>query len=290
VEVLRAKGFDAGAIHRISQLVSGGQTAISINGEVGPFFRNKRGVRQGDPLSPFLFNFMAEALSLILTKAAGAGHIQGVVPHLIPGGITHLQYADDTLILVQYNEQQIANLKFLLMCFEDMSGLKINYHKSEVIVMGQPEDIQHRVADMLNCNLGTFPFTYLGLPMETTKPTIHDLAPLVSKCERRLNACSRFLTQAGRLLYVNSVLSALPTFYMCSMKLQKTIIKTLDRGRRHCIWAKKDSDKVQSLAAWELVCKPKNKGGLGIINLELQNKALLLTQLYKLYNKAKGWI
>jgi hypothetical protein len=75
------------------------------------------------------------------------------------------------------------------------------------------------------------------------------------------------------------------------MKLQKTIIKTLDRGRRHCIWAKKDSDKVQSLAAWELVCKPKNKGGLGIINLELQNQALLLKQLYKFYNKAKvPWV
>jgi hypothetical protein len=136
VKVLRAKGFDAGVVHRISQLVSGGQTAISINGEVGPFFRNKREVRQGDPLSPLLFNFMAEALSVILSSAADAGHIQGVVPHLILGGITQLQYADDTLILIQYNKQHIANLKFLLMWFEDMSGLKINYHKSEVIVMG----------------------------------------------------------------------------------------------------------------------------------------------------------
>ncbi|KAK1666668.1 hypothetical protein QYE76_054827 [Lolium multiflorum] len=113
-EVLRAKGFDSGVVHRISQLVMGGQTAISINGEVGPFFRNKRGVRQGDPLSPLLFNFMAEALSKILASAAAAGHIAGVVPHLVPGGITHLQYADDTLILIQDDDTQIANLKFLL--------------------------------------------------------------------------------------------------------------------------------------------------------------------------------
>jgi hypothetical protein len=86
-EVLRAKGFDAGVVHRISQLVMGGQTAISINGEVGPFFCNKRGVRQGDPLSPLLFNFLAEALSIILSSAAAAGHIAGVIPHLIPGGL-----------------------------------------------------------------------------------------------------------------------------------------------------------------------------------------------------------
>jgi hypothetical protein len=83
-EVLHCKGFDASFIHRISQLISGGQTAISINGEVGSFFRNKRGVRQGDPLSPLLFNFIGEALLGIPLAAAGAGHIHGVVPHLLP--------------------------------------------------------------------------------------------------------------------------------------------------------------------------------------------------------------
>ena len=100
IERLRRKGFDAGYIHRISQLVSAGQTAISINREMGPFFRNKRGVRKGDPLSPQLFNFVAEGLSAILTAACVAGHIYGVVPHLSPGGISHLQYTDDTIILL----------------------------------------------------------------------------------------------------------------------------------------------------------------------------------------------
>ena len=85
IEVLRRKGFDAGYIHKIQQLVSGGQTAISINGEIGPYFHNKRGVRQGDPLSPLLFNFIVEALSAMLSAAAAAGHIKGVVPHLVPG-------------------------------------------------------------------------------------------------------------------------------------------------------------------------------------------------------------
>jgi hypothetical protein len=76
------------------QLVTGAQTAIAINGEIGPFFRNKRGVRQGDPISPLLFNFMADALSAMIDAASRAGHIKGVVSHLIQGGVTHLQYAD----------------------------------------------------------------------------------------------------------------------------------------------------------------------------------------------------
>jgi hypothetical protein len=115
-----------------------------------------------------------------MLKAAGiAGHISGVAPHLIPGGISHLQYVDDTLILIQHDDDQIANLKILLMCFEEMSGLKINYHKSEIIVMGQPLEEQQRVARLLNCKLSSFPFTYLGLPISDRNLTMEQWLFLV---------------------------------------------------------------------------------------------------------------
>jgi retron-type reverse transcriptase len=81
--VLSQKGFEGGNVHRLMQLVTGAQTTIAINGEIGPFFRNKRGVRQGDPISPLLFNFMADALSAMIDAASRAGHIKGVVSHLI---------------------------------------------------------------------------------------------------------------------------------------------------------------------------------------------------------------
>jgi hypothetical protein len=88
-------------------------------------------VRQGDPISPLLFDLVVDALPLIRS-----GHIHGVIPHLLPGGITHLKYADETMILIQKDDMSVTNLKFLLFCFKLLSGLKINYHKSEVIVMG----------------------------------------------------------------------------------------------------------------------------------------------------------
>ncbi|KAK1615152.1 hypothetical protein QYE76_020669 [Lolium multiflorum] len=94
VEVLHWKGFSGMIVHRLMQLVMGGQTTINVNGEVGPFFRSARGVRQGDPLSLILFNFMVDGLAAMLAKANDAGHICGVVTHLIQG-VTHLQYADD---------------------------------------------------------------------------------------------------------------------------------------------------------------------------------------------------
>jgi hypothetical protein len=84
-EELRCKGFDPGWVHRAMGLVSGGQTAITINGEIGNFFRNGRGVRHGDPLSPILFDFVVDALTNMLDAAKAAGHFSGVIPHLILG-------------------------------------------------------------------------------------------------------------------------------------------------------------------------------------------------------------
>ena len=70
------------------------------------------------PLSPLLFNLAVDALAHILTKAKDQGYVKGVVPHSVSGGITHLQYADDTIIMVGGDLDSISNLKFLLYCFE----------------------------------------------------------------------------------------------------------------------------------------------------------------------------
>jgi hypothetical protein len=83
-EFLLQKGFSSMMVHRLLQFVSGGQTAININGEIGPFFQNARGFQQGDPLSPILFNF--NSLAVMISHANAAGHVKGVISHLIGGG------------------------------------------------------------------------------------------------------------------------------------------------------------------------------------------------------------
>ena len=86
--VLLAKGFDGAYVHRFMSLVTAGHTKVSLNGTVGPYFANGRGLRQGDPISPLLFSFMADALSCILPRVADAGNIKAVASHLIPLGIS----------------------------------------------------------------------------------------------------------------------------------------------------------------------------------------------------------
>jgi hypothetical protein len=79
--------------------------------------------------------------------------------------VTHLQYADDTILLCENDTQSITNMKFLLYCFEWMSGLKINYHKSEVVTFGVDKENEDRIANMLNCKVWGLPMKYLGFPI-----------------------------------------------------------------------------------------------------------------------------
>lgn len=142
------------------------------------------------------------------------------------------------------------------------------------------------MATTFGCSTGSLPFTYLGLPLGTSKPTIQDMSPLVGLVKRRLNASARFLGYGGRLDFFKSVLSTLPSFFMCSLKIQKSVLEICNRAQRHCLWAKEeDSASSNALAAWSRVCRPKSRGGLGVLNLEFQNKALLLKQLHNFFVK-----
>ena len=265
------------------QLVTGGQTAISINGEVGPYFRNKRGVRQGDPSSPLLFNFMADSLARMLDLASAAGHIHGVVPHLIEGGVAHLQYADDTIILVQNVEEELINLKLILLCFEIISGLKINFLKSEVIVLGASPQEQARVANLLNCKTGFFPFTYLGFPIADRKLTSSDWEPLVGVVGHRNEPWQgRFMSSAARLTLTNSSLAILPLHAMSLFLLNDGTHAGFRKHMSTFFWEGANANKKYHMVRWEEVCRPKDQGGLGIINTKSMNVALMVKWIWRL--------
>src|SRR6266540_4000229 len=130
------------------------------------------------------------------------------------------------------------------------------------------------------------PFTYLGLPLGTKKPRIQDFSPLMDRIERSLLVMSSLLSYLGRLQRVNSVISTIPTYAMCTLKLPVVVTNYVDRIMKQCLWRRADINKKGgNLASWDKVCKPINKGGLGVINLTLQNDALLLKHLDKFYNK-----
>ena len=129
----------------------------------------------------------ADALAALIEKAQEEGLIRSVVSHLIHGGVPFLQYADDTILMIDCEEEYILNLKFLLYCFEWMLGLKINYHKSEVYVLGVEKEVAISVANMLNCKSGQLPMTYLGIDIGERKINKNVAGRIISKLGRRLD-------------------------------------------------------------------------------------------------------
>jgi hypothetical protein len=131
-QTLRMKVFSPKWCIWIQNMVTGGSVGIKVNDDIGPCFQTKRGLRQGDPMSLILFNIVADMLALLFNRAKVAGQVRGVIPHLVDDGLSILQYVDDTIIFLDHNLEQAKNLKLLLCAFEQLSGLKINFHKSEI--------------------------------------------------------------------------------------------------------------------------------------------------------------
>jgi hypothetical protein len=196
-EVLVKKGFCERWIQWILKVVCGGRVVVNLNGDLGKYFRSYKGLRQGDPLSPLLFNIVADALSAILDRASKRGFLRGVTPDLVEGGLTHLQYADDIVLFIQNTQQDIENLKFLLFCFEEVSGLKINYNKSEVFTIGVSKADSELIADAFNCKLGEFPMKYLGLPSVIRGYPKMGLLLVRWRRGLRLGSATNFLMEGG---------------------------------------------------------------------------------------------
>lgn len=225
-------------------------------------------------------------LQSIVNKAKDLGLLKLPIPLQYSNDFPILQYVDDTLIVLEGCGRQLFALKALLNSFALSTGLKVNFAKSFLIPINLSVERTKHLAATFGYFVGSFPFTYLGLPLGLTKPRIEDILPLVTRCERRLVSTSLFLSQAGKLQMVNSVFTSLPMFFMSTFHLYVTVREQVDKYRKHCLWRGNDENNgINSKVAWPMVTKPMLEGGLGVLDFKTQNEALLLKQLHKFFNK-----
>ena len=162
-----------------------------------------------------------------------------MVYHQLLPGISHIQYADDTVIIIDCSEKSVWNLKLILYCFECLSGLKINFHKSDVFVFGIDQSSQETLANILNCRLGEWPMKYLGIPVSTNRLGIQVFSGIVDKMRNRLDPWKgKNLSSGGRLILTNSCLSNLPNYTMGFYLHPKSTHKNLDQIRGNFFLAK----------------------------------------------------
>jgi hypothetical protein len=201
----------------------------------------------------------------------------------VEGGLTHLKYADDTIIFLSLDEQTILNTKFLLYCFEDMSGLKINYQKSEVFVMGGTEEDNNRVAGIFNCEVGALPLKYLGVMVHNRHMTATELYYVAQKVERRIPTWqSTSLSSGGKMILIESCLSSIPNYTMGIYLLQEEIHQKMDTARVNFFWHGPHMRRKYHMAKWDLLATPKKAGGAGFTNTRLRNKCFLAKWIFKI--------
>ncbi|PNX58581.1 ribonuclease H, partial [Trifolium pratense] len=150
----------------IKECVCTATASVLVNGSPTDEFPLERGLRQGDPLSPFLFLLAVEGLHVLMEAMVERNLFTGYsVGDITPVSVSHLQFADDTLLLGSKSWANVRALRAVLVLFESMSGLRVNFNKSMLVGVNIPDSWLGEAASALCCKVEKIPFLYLGLPI-----------------------------------------------------------------------------------------------------------------------------
>ncbi|GJW45497.1 RNA-directed DNA polymerase, eukaryota, reverse transcriptase zinc-binding domain protein [Tanacetum coccineum] len=237
-------------------------------------FQFCKGLKQGDPLSPFLFILIMERLHLSFLQVVDAGLFNGIKldPSVI---VSHMFYADDVVFVGQWCEGNINTLIHVLECFYRASGLRINMSKSKLMGLHVDNDKLNGAALKLGCLTFKTPFKYLGSIVGGSMSRIQAWNEVVERVKLRLSKWKmKTLSIGGRLTLLRSVLGSIPLFHMSIFKAPSGVLRKLESIRGHFFNGHDLNCNKASWVNWKAVIAPKDKGGLGVPSLYALNRAI----------------
>ncbi|KAF5779588.1 putative RNA-directed DNA polymerase [Helianthus annuus] len=209
------------------------RASVLVNGSPTREFDCSRGLRQGDPLSPFLFVIVMEALSGIMKKAVSVGLFNGIKISNEGTSLSHLMYADDVIFIGDWSLSNIFNLRRVLRCYYLVSGLRVNLEKCSIFGFGV-EDLEiQEMANLLRCKKGKLPFKHLGMLVGANMNLEKNWKSVIDIFKNRLSLWkAKTLSYGGRITLIKSVLNALPTYFFSLFKAPIKVLDALDKIRR----------------------------------------------------------
>eukprot|EP00253_Pinus_taeda_P023386 PITA_23386 len=263
-QMLLAFGFNATWTRWIMNLITSPCFSVLLNGSPSLPFRPSRGIRQGDPLSPFIFVLMAEGLSRLLHHVVSSQAIKGIALHgLHP--LSHQQFVDDTMLFGHPSSLEAKAFKALLSLFSEGSGTSINANKSQLFFFNTPVSTQRNIARILGFSIAVLPSKYLGALLMVSALKHASWRTLLDKLEARLSSWTyRSLNIASRLILIKSVLQAMPLYLFSILAAPKWVLKAIRNLQRSFLWGSTGLNRKWALVKWTEVCQPKSNGGLGL--------------------------
>ncbi|WOG89358.1 hypothetical protein DCAR_0208596 [Daucus carota subsp. sativus] len=280
LHVMKIMGFGQSWCSWITACLSSTRMSILVNGVATKEFSPQRGLRQGDPLAPYLFIMVGELLNRLIVKASEAGLIDGIQVSSDSAPITHFQYADDTILVIQNNEKSVLGVQNVLLLFQVISGLKVNFHKSMIFHPSNDVDKLHCWASVLGCEVGLIPFKYLGAWVGKSPSVESFWNPLLASMKSKLsNWKAMSLNFAGRATLLQASLDSIPSYWLGLHKIPAGVCSRIEMFRRKFLWGdllQGESEKRSlHLIKWQSVCAPKQCGGLGLQRIREKNVAFL---------------
>ena len=186
--------------------------------------------------------------------------------------ISHLLFADDTLVFCEESHDQLTHLSWLLMWFEACSRLRVNLEKSELIPVGREHDIEDLALE-LGCKVGGLSSCYLGLPLVAPFKSEVVWDGVEERFRKRLAMWKKqYISKGGRLTLIQSTLSSMPIYFMSFFYMPRKIRLRLEKIQRDFLWGGGALEQMPHFVRWNLVCLEREKGSLGVRNLALMNK------------------
>ncbi|CAL1412670.1 unnamed protein product [Linum trigynum] len=224
--VMQRMGFVEGWIKLIMMGVTAVSYSVLVNGYASQIFVPSRGIWQGDPLSPYLFLLCAEGLSAYVTKAMTEGRLHGLQVTRGAPVITHLFFADDSILFARATQQESLELKRILQAYERESGQQVNYQKSEVSFATNVNPHNKLiVGGTLGMPIVEKQDKYLGLATEVGRSKKELFAGLKERVRKKLKGWKeRTMSVAARETLIKSVAQAQLSYAMSVFKIPDGIL------------------------------------------------------------------
>ncbi|GJW52275.1 RNA-directed DNA polymerase, eukaryota, reverse transcriptase zinc-binding domain protein [Tanacetum coccineum] len=242
---------------------------------------HRRCLKQGDPLSPFLFILIMESLHISFQRVVDAGMFKGVVlGHSMQ--LSHMFYADDVVFVGQWNDSNIDTIVHVLDCFYRASGLHINMSKSKLMGISVDEEKVDQAASKIGCVALKAPFSYLGSKVGGIMSRIRSWNEIVDSMIVRLSKWKmKILSIGGRLTLLKSVLGSMPIYHMSIFKVPMKVLQRMESIRCHFFNGADLGGKKSMWVKWKNVLASKEKGGLGVSSLYALNRALMFKWVWR---------